>query len=429
MTDYNPQPLIAYLIGCGGFEAQELTWPQIAEKFGAANQDAASARWYRFLKTKKGIEFRERNSLDSNGIPYASREESGGTIRTETYSERPITPEEQARFHKIDLNIYEAGDMKTNYWEVDMKVKVPRLDSEGKTIIVEEPINRPLHQLTVKWVKKKVSSGDYQILMDELNRSFTPKSFVSKKPEPGEHKTYLVLPDVHRPYHNKFLWDAVLHLSQDIRPHGVVILGDYLDVSSIASYNKGKVVKYSLWDEYQDGAFGIRELESTSDFSEKDYLNGNHEFRLYNYMKDLEVSKLGQAVIGIERGLGLEGWNYLNNWKEDYVQLGGLQIIHGEKTGKQSLDRTLADAETIGFDLMYGHTHWFMSKQDNRGAVWNIGTLADLDSVDGFGYVSRFQRANWRNGFALVVVDDENRHFVTPVKCTNRNFFLFGKKY
>lgn len=428
------------MISEGGFNPEIHHWPTLAldERFNIrsekedtprAHGNVAKCKWYNFLSTKEGRKFKEDNNLDANGIPFASKQESGDAIRAETYSERPITPAEQAKFHKIDLDVYEAGDMKTNYWEVDMKIKVSKVDSEGKTIIVEEPINRPLHQLTVKWVKKKAAIADYEIAAESLRLSFIPKSFISSPPEPGEHRTYIVLPDPHRPYHNKFLWDAALHLIQDIKPYGLVTLGDYLDLRSISGHDVGSTVPVTLWEEYLDGKQGVMELESAGDFKEMTYLCGNHEDRLYRLMKKLEMSKLGQAVVPIEVGLGLEGWNYLNNWKEDYVQIGGLQGIHGLYTGPSGLKKHLERANLIKQDLMYGHSHWWGSMTNEHGTVWNIGTLADIDNLDGFGYVSRFERLKWQNGFALVVVDDENRHFVTPVKCTNKNFFLFGKKY
>ncbi len=431
-------PLVAFLISKGGFDEKSHHWPTLAEQFDIKSEKhdtprghgrVARDKWVRFLGTDRGLEFKKANKLDNNGIPFASKAESDDGIRTETYSERPITPEQQARFHNIDLDVYEAGDMKTNYWEVDMKIKVSKVDSEGNTIIVEEPTNRPLHQLTVKWVKKKVAVADYELAAESLRLSFIPKSFISAPPEPGEHRTYIILPDVHRPYHNKFLWDAALHLIQDIKPYGLVTLGDYLDLRSVSGHDVGSTVPVTLWEEYLDGKQGIMELESAGDFKEMTYLCGNHEDRLYRLMKKLEMSKLGQAVVPIEVGLGLEKWNYLSNWKEDYVQLGGLQGIHGLYTGPSGTKKHLEKANSIGFDLIYGHTHWYGSMTNEHGSVYNIGTMADIDNLDGFGYVSRFERMKWRNGLSLVVVDDENRHFVTPVKCTPKNFFIFGKKY
>jgi len=408
---------IDYMTSIGG-PNDDTDWGKISERFGFGSsrpKKAAQDCWRNWTRTKAGEDW-----LLSSGVEYSSKKEDKDGTESFTLTKYAITAEQQAKLHGIDLDLYETGPMQTNCWGVGIKLKV-----DGEEIVVTQP----LHQLKVKWVRKKEKSADYQVLMNEMKRSLRPKSFSSRTPEPGEYRTHLVLPDVHRPYHNKFLWDAVLHLCSDIKMHGVAILGDFFDMASISSHNKGKEVRMTLWDEYLDGGLGIAELESAGGFMEKNYLVGNHEDRLYRYIKDLEVSKLGQAIIGIEQGLGLKGWNFLNNWKEDYIQLGGLQIIHGLRTGKQSLDRTLDDASKMGVDLMYGHTHWFMSKQDNRGAVWNIGTLADLSNLEGFGYVDRFARANWRNGFSTVTVDDQGRHFVHPVPCTDRNFFINGKKY
>jgi len=430
--------LVVFLISEGGFNPKVHHWPSLAEQFDIKSENSGSPRdhgnvakckWHNFLGTADGIKFKKEKNLDNNGIPFASKTETPDQISAETFSERPITPEEQATYHKIDTTIFEPGEMKTNYWEVGMKLKVQKFREDGTAYHVEEPITRPLHQLTVKWVKKRLVVADYELAVESLRLSFIPKSFISAPPEPGEHRTYLILPDVHRPYHNKFLWDAVLHLIHDIKPYGLVTLGDYLDLRSISGHDVGSTVPVTLWEEYLDGNQGRMELEAAGDFEEKDYLCGNHEDRLYRLMKKLEMSKLGQAVVPIEAGLGLEKWNFLNNWKEDYVQLGGLQVIHGLYTGPSGLKKHLERANLIKQDLIYGHSHWYGSQSNEHGSVWNIGTMADIDSLDGFGYVSRFERLKWQNGFALVVVDDENRHFVTPVKCTKRNFFLFGKKY
>lgn len=415
------------MISIGG-PTKDTDWDELAETFGfgtARPKKAAQDSWRQWTRTKAGQEW-----VTEKNVVFAFKSEGKESISSETFTERPITPDQQAEFHQIDLEVFQAGDIDTNYWEVDMKVKRQiGVDENGKPIIVETPINRPLHQLKVHWVRKPLAIKDYTVLEEELRKSFIPKSFKPRIPEIGEFKTYVVIPDVHRPYHNKFLWDGLLEFIHRVKPAGLVILGDFVDLRSLSSHDHGSVVPMTLWEEYLDGKQGVMELAQAHDSAEKFFLAGNHEDRYYRYVNNLNMSKLGEAIVPIEIGLGLQEWEYLNNWKEDYVRLGNLQVIHGASTGASALKKHLTLANSVGMDLMYGHTHWWESMVDANHSVWNIGTLCDIDDVEGFGYLSRFGRLKWQNGFATVIVDDEDNHFVTPIKCTKRNFFVDGIKY
>ena len=78
------------------------------------------------------------------------------------------------------------------------------------------------------------------------------------------HQHWIILFDVHRPFHDKILWDKVLQFIKDSKPFGIVIAGDFLDLYTLGSYNAeslGLLRDIDLEFEYLDGLKAIKELE------------------------------------------------------------------------------------------------------------------------------------------------------------------------
>lgn len=122
------------------------------------------------LKAMSPDDLSER--LDGVGHPgeeyYYSKDEKAGEIIVDTYSSELLTPEDQANFHKIDLTLFEAGRVVTNYYQSQAKVKI-----NGR----EEVTKTGLHQLKVFW-RRKVSD-DLASIRNELKSQiikFAPKT-------------------------------------------------------------------------------------------------------------------------------------------------------------------------------------------------------------------------------------------------------------
>src|SRR5687767_11468612 len=118
-------------------------------------------------------------------------------------------------------------------------------------------------------------------------------------------KQYIVLPDVHAPWHNAKLLRKVCQLITDIRPHGLILSGDFLDLYSIASHNKGKVTHgWDLKKEYNEGERVLGDILSAAKHTKERYfLYGNHEDRFIRWMQDVENAKLGKALGSPEEAL------------------------------------------------------------------------------------------------------------------------------
>lgn len=245
---------------------------------------------------------------------------------------------------------------------------------------------------------------------------------------------WLVLSDVHRPFHSKKLWDKVLKLVKDMGSslYGIVLAGDYLDLYTLGSYNTmslGLLEGIDLGFEYEDGLNGLIELQSALPKGcKKLFLYGNHEDRYFRTMNSRDHKKFGSALRDPIEALLLHenGWQVKTNWKDDFFTLGDhLDVCHGTYHNKHVAAKHL---DQNGRSVMFGHTHRIQSFHLGNKAAFNIGGLFDIKDK-AFGYMPRMSRRNWANGFAIVHIDDNGEFHTNQVTVWNDSFFAEGRKY
>lgn len=245
---------------------------------------------------------------------------------------------------------------------------------------------------------------------------------------------HLVSGCLHIPFHNKEMLNGMLSLIKDLdtKLTGLHFLGDFLDMSSLSSHDKGQVSipGITLGKEYKEGnkvldlfnnAIGNREIE-------KSFIYGNHEDRYKRHIADSDNAKYADALISPKEALKLEerGYTVYTNWKEDHHLLGSsLQLIHGEYCSK-SPARTHMDK--LKASVMFAHTHRIDIVYDGEKAAFNIGWGGDKDAP-AFGYVSRITKMNWINGFALVHIDELGNFHTQVIPVYKNKFWYNGKCY
>lgn len=245
---------------------------------------------------------------------------------------------------------------------------------------------------------------------------------------------WIILPDIHRPFHNKTLEKKVLQLIKDLGTslYGVNISGDYLDLYTLGSYNAeslGLLTGISLEDEYADGLSGIIKIEKASHKDlKKQFLFGNHEDRYFRELNKKDNAKYGGALKNPIEALELDErkWEVKTNWKDDYFTLGEhLDVMHGMYTNVHTAKKHL---EMTGNSCIFGHTHRIQSYNSGNRAAYNIGSLCDIPN-NAFNYMPRLQKNVWSNGFARVYIDDNGKYFVEQVNVWNNKFFTNNKMY
>lgn len=263
------------------------------------------------------------------------------------------------------------------------------------------------------------------ITRDDIIDDYTPDISI-------QDGMYLVLGCVHAPFVNIKLWKAMLQLAETYKHNikGLIIAGDFLDLNSLSSHDKGKVPvlkNINLGWEYEQS---LKYLKSIEDVLEHDiykaYLYGNHEDRFNRYLSSVDNSKLGTGLKSPIDGLKLQERNYdiYTNWKMDKVQLGDLHIYHGESCSKHC---SFTELQLEKQSVLFFHTHRVQSHAENRIQAYNAGSMADFNAPI-FNYASKSMRITWKNAFAVCTLH-KNKTSVETIQWHNNHFVYGGKVF
>lgn len=210
----------------------------------------------------------------------------------------------------------------------------------------------------------------------------------------------LFVPDCHFPAHDASAWRLMLQVAQDFKPHEVVILGDFFDCYSVSRYDKHPKKMYlDLQEELETGVVAIKRLLELLKPQKLWFLEGNHEKRVSDYLKNNAPLIMGAAdkprqLFGLPEkayyvSYGMGGW----------VNFDGLYAMHGYVAGKNTPAKSL---DRYGRSVIYGHTHQLgeSHKQILDGPTiraFNCGWLGDMEKAAD-DYVDDI--ASWTHGFA-----------------------------
>jgi hypothetical protein len=338
-----------------------------------------------------------------------SWEESDDSAIYEYKGERSIkTLEDALEFSEVDLNIWEVERHIFNSWDVSMKNE----DGSGA-------FKRTNYQVKV-WFRRK----------EDLNIT-RPKYRHIEVEKNKESQMWIIIGCVHRPFHDKALWDKFLNFIEDNRRNitGIIIDGDYLDLRSLSSHEEWIPEGVDLSYEYSDGLQGIEDIESRLRKSvRKIFIYGKDEDRFFRDKKS--IRKYGSSLPAPHEALELDkrGWEIITDWKNGYVTLGNkLDIFHGTKVGKNAAKDQL-DAIPNRSHVFF-HTHRYGSASNQTNSATNGGCMIDFES-DMFKYVDRGTREGWAQGFVVAYIDDKGNEHVYPIKVDkNKGFFFKGDAY
>jgi predicted phosphodiesterase len=224
---------------------------------------------------------------------------------------------------------------------------------------------------------------------------------------------WLVLSDVHIPFHEPKPLESAMRYGQQQKVTGVLLNGDIQDCAAV-----------SFWPSANRKDFD-REIELMIDFldllrqefpkAEIVYKPGNHEYRLPRlYMSkvpELMGLTMGSAAIDAVLGLEHRGIEFLDY--KQIVMAGKLPVLHGDEFNM--ISRAVNPARGLFLKAksysLCGHCHT-TSEHTERNisgtllTTWSTGCLCDL-SPDYNPY------GNWNHGFALINVEKGGAFEVT----------------
>jgi predicted phosphodiesterase len=245
-------------------------------------------------------------------------------------------------------------------------------------------------------------------------------------------KTALVIPDCHIPYHCKEAFDLMLKVAKDQRIDEIVLLGDFGEFQSVSTHAKDPSFQKSLVNEAKSVNKELDRLDRLFPHANKVYIEGNHEYRLYRYIRDR-----APELDGIFNWMDLLKLNQRKKWKwipyspdQRYPILKSKLLARHEPSSGGAHSAALTIQKT-GNSVIFGHIHRIQEYQTvmldgrcHRGIT--PGWLGDQNH-EVFNYVKGHHQ--WGLGFAIVHVLPDKHFHAQVVHIINGKCAYGGRVY
>lgn len=195
-------------------------------------------------------------------------------------------------------------------------------------------------------------------------------------------KTYLIVPDLHIPYHCPKFLKLTYKLLKDIRFNGIVQLGDALDFWQLSTYDKDPARKNTILDDITEWNEILTKWSSLLPRnSEIHLLEGNHCARLQRYIsrhaRDLhEIVRPMPELLNLkprtESGGVIFKWHPYSKWNS--CQIGDCTLLHGFFFNQHVAATNLARYRR---NVICGHTHRVQAVSDGVHYSVSLGHGSD----------------------------------------------------
>lgn len=217
----------------------------------------------------------------------------------------------------------------------------------------------------------------------------------------------LFFPDLQILHHDPVFVDAMIDFVADYQPGQIIFIGDTVDCTAPARWNKGSAEEFSgtLQGEFDQWAEYARRIRVHYDG--RIYVHyGNHEERINKYIANYAPALVSLRSLGLRElmqldELGIEEagpfYEFAPGWLSTHGHLGG-------KLSSISGNTALGIAKETGKSVICGHTHRLAITSRSIGYNGQLTTLHGVEVGHGMdetkaGYMSGGVM-NWQKGFA-----------------------------
>ncbi len=235
----------------------------------------------------------------------------------------------------------------------------------------------------------------------------------------------LVVPDTHRPYHDRRAWKLMMAAAKLLQPEVIVIIGDFADFYTVSSHSKDPNRVKQLDVELKDVNEGLDELDKLG-AEEKVFVEGNHCDRLRRYLKDKAPELFG--VVGVPTLFRLKerGWRYVPYKR--HTKLGKVHLTHD--VGAAGRNATFQALDSYQHSIITGHAHrcQYIVEGNAVGEFKlsaQFGWLGDVEQVDYMNIAKA--RKNWALAFGIGYHDPSTNYvYFVPVPIINYTCMING---
>lgn len=219
---------------------------------------------------------------------------------------------------------------------------------------------------------------------------------------------FIVVSDIHYPYHDAKAIKCVLDFIQDKDIDTIILNGDILDFYDVSSFDKDPDRVNSLQKEIDMSTKFFKKLRTIKPDARIVFIKGNHEFRLERYLKK-HPELYSLDALKLPNLLDLKKYNI--EYSDKGIKLGNLKIIHGDMVRKFSGYTARGELEKHDSSGISSHTHrggvYYYRTPERYLAWFESFCLCDLNPE----YINE---PNWQQGFLYGYVEKDS-FAVTPM--------------
>lgn len=239
----------------------------------------------------------------------------------------------------------------------------------------------------------------------------------------------VVVNDFQVPFHDPTAFKLVLKALRLIRPHGLDVLGDFMDCYSLSRFSKDPERKLLFRDELRIGRrmLGEMVLAAGRRCADRRFSDGNHEDRLRRYLWNNAPQLSGVEGLNVSDLLGLGKLRFRHYTYLAPYRIGQLWFHHGKLVRKHSGATAMAHALEVGANVIVGHSHRLahVCKTTWSHTIhgWENGCLCKLNPEYVHG------PPDWQQGFAIIRFGRGRTFGVEQVQIRRGHMWIDGKEY
>lgn len=225
---------------------------------------------------------------------------------------------------------------------------------------------------------------------------------------------YAVLNDIHFPYEGPAYYKAFDMMKQTPNLSGIYLNGDICEIESVSSHPKGPAAHRLLMAELEQINVKFDTIQNAFQYVPVRYLEGNHEFRIYRYLRDVSPELWG--LISCPKIFKFDNrphWTFHQYGPTQLEKIGrtkDLYCRHEPLVGGQFHAKGTAEKSVVS--MIYGHTHVYQQFTHKKFGptpysvtALSNGWLGDINQ-ECFNY--RGARDNWQSGFSMIECDEKS---------------------